>query len=104
MLHLIQKTKVAALAHVDAKTDLHSLYGYFYKLLGNDDSIDIHLAGGDTTSEDTVIDLLKMINQNPQFSLKSARILGDDITSLAIDSRTGQIFTEFHYTQLDLGK
>lgn len=97
------KTKVAALAHVDCTTDLNSLYSHLCNILGNDTAIDIHIAGGDSTSESTVVSILKMINQNPRFILKTARILGRDIKSLAIDSRTGEIFTDFHHEQLDKG-
>ncbi|MGC1853947.1 MAG: hypothetical protein WA659_01015 [Candidatus Aquirickettsiella sp.] len=97
-------TKEAVLAHIDALTTLFSLNQYFTKLSSNaenGDKIQVHLSGGDNSSKKKTTALIKEINDCNDTEIISANICnGNDSKSLAIDSRTGEIFTSFRPNQL----
>jgi len=95
-------TNQAMLTHVDALTSLSSLDAYFDRLSPSPRAkLQVHLAGGDDSSKEQVTIILEKI-----YSLRDAEILsanlccGHESKSLAIDSRTGEVFTVFHPKQL----
>ncbi len=101
------ETKTASLAHVDADTDLSSLGGMFHQLSKESDAtLEVHLAGGLMESRNNVIELIRQIQYQKNIEIKSADIIPESTTttkSLAIDSRTGEIFTQVNLNQLDPG-
>ena len=96
-------TNQTLLAHVDSLTDLKSLALNLNKISDNTPSLQIHLAGGDSSTCAQAAELIKML-EDMNIKIVSASICNDaGSKSLAIDSRTGEIFTFFYPNQLDEG-
>lgn len=115
-------TKNTLLTHVDSYTDLNSLKQHLYTI-SSDRKLQVHLRGGIAApgegEERTLIRLLKMLKTLDNVKIKSAdvdtmqsnssdvpmMIEGDNrvlyIKSLAIDSRNGEIFTDFPALEVD---
>jgi hypothetical protein len=101
-------TKQALLAHMDSSTDSNSLSKYIDIIKGDEPEakIHIHLAGADNSSKKELIELLRFLQTRTNTSIISADILNGVADSypgprsLAIDSRTGEIFTQFDPKQL----
>lgn len=96
----------AALAHIDALTDIASLEEILEKLSKGNAHIDVHLVGGDDTSRDKMVDLINLFKNFHNVSIESADLgKRKDAEaglprSLAIDARTGQVFSDFSKKQL----
>jgi hypothetical protein len=99
-------THKAMLTHVDALTDINSLKKYL-DIIAKDSSepLQVHLAGGDKSSKKMCANIIKMLKDRGDNTIKSSKLipLGQSGESLAIDARTGEIFTSFTFKQLDLG-
>jgi len=88
------QTKTAALAHVDFVTKLSSLAPVFNQLSrGSDAALEVHLVGGETNAD--VAALRKYIQSQNNVLIKSAHLSPPQGAKLAIDSRTGQVMTNF---------
>jgi hypothetical protein len=101
------RTQQALLAHVYILSDLNSLTQYLDKLGGNEQSkIQIHLHGGDDSTRVQANQIIEFIRCRPGAEIVSANICNGshDAASLAIDARTGDVFTDFRPQQLDLGE
>ncbi len=99
-------TKTATLAHIDRLTELNSTDQMFYQLGKEGDSpLEVHLAGGDSSSIEMVTKLVNQIAAKDNVVIKSADIIGNGFEGkrLAIDARTGEVFTDFEVDQLDMG-
>lgn len=100
------ETKTAALSHVDELTLLHSITDIFYQLGKNSkEKLQVHLAGGDESSRNMVTEIINIISHTPNAEIISSDVLnpGGGSKQLAIDARTGEVFTEFKLDQLDTG-
>jgi hypothetical protein len=100
------ETRTASLAHIDALTELPSTDALFYQLSKDSDAtLEVHLAGGMEMSREQVTELIRRIQIKPNVAVKSANIIPEDGgfggKSLAIDSRTGEVFTDFDVHQLN---
>lgn len=99
-------THKAMLSHVDALTDLSSLRRYL-DIIAQDskEKLQVHLAGGQESSKEVCTKIIKMLNDRDDNTIKSSKLipLGGSGESLAIDARTGEVFTSFNPNQLDLG-
>lgn len=103
-----KKTQQALLAHVDMLTDLDSLRLHLNNLGGNaQDKIQIHLLGGNDGTRVQASEIISIINDRGDAEIVSARICSslnrESGEQLAIDARTGEVFTNFTPEQLDLG-
>lgn len=99
--------RTAAVCHVDEGTDLSSLDIIFDTLETNHHSnLDVHLAGGDTSNSsiDMIYEIIQKIEMRKNLVIKSADLLDSKyVTSrytdygkqLAIDARTGLVYTHF---------
>ena len=99
-------THKAMLTHVDGLTNINSLKKYL-DIIAKDSSepLQVHLAGGDESSKKMCANIIKMLKDRGDNTIKSSKLipLGRSGESLAIDARTGEIFTSFDPKQLDLG-
>lgn len=99
-------THKAMLSHVDALTELSSLRRYL-DIIAQDstEKLQVHLAGGQESSKEVCAKIIKMLNDRGDNTIKSSKLipLGGSGESLAIDARTGEVFTSFNPDQLDLG-
>jgi chemotaxis receptor (MCP) glutamine deamidase CheD len=97
--------KTAMLAHIDANTDIQSLHKIIERMGGKDQPLQAHLAGGRPMTETMVGGVLDILKQHGNISIKSADIMNDDdsMKSLAIDSRTGEVYTRFMSMHMDKG-
>jgi chemotaxis receptor (MCP) glutamine deamidase CheD len=102
------ETKTASLAHFDELTDINSIDDLFYQLSENSRAtLEVHLAGGSEESRDKVTEVINRIRRQENVEIKSAAVIHkNDFNgkSLAIDARTGEIFTQFYPQQLDNGE
>jgi hypothetical protein len=99
------ETHSGLLCHIDSLTTLSSLDRHIDKIKGNGTTpIEIHLVGGEMSSKKMVIALLAKIDDMPGLTIKSSNLIGNpqDSKSLAIDTRSGEIFTEFANQQITL--
>lgn len=100
-------THSAMLAHIDGLTNISSLNKYL-EIIAKDSSqpLQVHLAGGTEESKKMCVEIINMLNKRGDNVIKSSKLipLGGSGESLAIDARTGDIFTSFNPDQLDLGK
>ena len=101
------ETGVTALTHIDAATDLrNTIAAAVYGVRGKSSSdvvIEAHLAGatqgnGGESTLAGIVDILDLFdNEEIKVEIKSADVADTDRSeSLAIDSRTGKVFTEFN--------
>ncbi len=100
-------THSAILAHIDELTNISSLNKYLDTIAKNSsEPLQVHLAGGEEESKKMCVEIIKMLNKRGDNIIKSSKLipLGGSGESLAIDARTGEIFTSFNPDQLDLGK
>lgn len=101
------KHKTAALCHIDSMTNLNSLHSIFSNLnptKDKDTPVEIHLAGGDESSKEMVAKVINIIENFEYAKIISASIVRPNPAQLAIDSRTGEVFTDFSAHQLNLGE
>lgn len=98
--------KKALLTHVDALTNLRSVKYHLRKFCENKDmKVQIHLAGGDHSTRNQAVKIVEFTNEFSNTEIISANIgKGGTLKSLAIDSRTGEVFTSFNPTQLAHGE
>lgn len=98
--------KSVALAHIDSLTTMDSVRNLFFVLCNGKSPLEVHLRGGEKASPHLAIQLLEMIDSQPDTLLKSACLCAEDGNSkmLAIDSRSGEIFTDFDIANIDIGK
>jgi hypothetical protein len=96
-----------ALCHLFASTAISSVQNIFDNLKDKKNTpIEVHLLGGEMESIDMAYDLIKLIQKNDDVFIKSCDLI-DKMKHegcedrLAIDSRTGEIYTDFDITQLD---
>jgi hypothetical protein len=97
--------KTAMLAHIDANTDIQSLHKIIEKLGGDGKTLHAHLAGGEAITEKMVTGVLDILKQHGNVTIKSADIMSEQrsLKALAIDSRTGEVFTSFMSINMDKG-
>ena len=94
--------KVAALTHLDTSIALSSVEEMFAELSKDSDAIlQVHLRGGDFMSRKMIDRLLELINGMNNVEIISADLISEDVRSIAIDARTGEIYTEVLFRQLD---
>lgn len=94
------QTKVAALAHVDSLTNINSL-AHHVDQISSVGAVEVHLSGGDSSSKKMVTEIIKLINSRQGAKIISANVCnGYESKSLALDSRTGAVFTSFDPKQL----
>lgn len=96
------QNKTAVLAHIDALTALSSLPTLFQSL--SKEHTVAHLAGGDSSSKTMCIDIIESLNK---YNIKIANadiarsfFSAYDAASLAIDARTGNIYSPVDPKQL----
>jgi hypothetical protein len=93
------KSKSAILAHIDSRIDINSLPRLF-SLLSTEDTV-AHLFGGYISSQDMCMDIVELLEKN-QIKIVNCDIARTsfDPASLAIDSRTGIIYSPVEDYQL----
>lgn len=101
--------KTGAIAHFDTRTDLSSLDKLIEDMGIKNHKLEVHLAGGDETSEHSrnmVGQIIKKLNSYENVQIKSADIMGPsgNLRSLALDTRSGQVYSRFMGSQLDKGE
>ena len=98
----------ALLTHVDFGTDLNSLSEYLDKMGGSaSNKLEIHLHGGDNTTREQMAEIVGLIKQRSDTKIISAELCtgtGGEAKRLALDSRTGEVFTIFDHDQLHRDK
>lgn len=93
-------TNQALLMHIDGLTSLSSLTKHIDSI-ANGITLQIHLRGGDGSSKKMCTEIIKLLKSRDDIQIISANIgTGGNAKSLAIDSRTGEIFTNFSPKQL----
>ncbi|MBN8828686.1 MAG: hypothetical protein J0H68_08260 [Sphingobacteriia bacterium] len=99
------ETKVAALAHIDTLTDLNSIESMLRAVRRSSYSkIEVSLVGGANSTKQLAINLIETFNDETQYLIKSTNLINGQTTQqLAIDARTGKIFTTFDPSNLNLG-
>jgi hypothetical protein len=87
----------AVLAHIDSLTDLKSLKYQFDKLSDGKIALQIHLTGGYSLYKKLAIDIINTLKDYKGAEITSSELCSSDYGSkkLAIDARTGEIFTNF---------
>jgi Protein N-terminal asparagine amidohydrolase len=99
-------THSAMLAHIDGLTEISSLKKHLDIIAKNSsEPLQVHLAGGQEESKKMCAEIIEMLNKRGDNTIKSSKLIpfGGSGESLAIDARTGEIFTSFKPKQLDLG-
>ena len=101
--------KTGAIAHFDTRTDLSSLDKLIEDMGVKNHKLEIHLAGGDETSEHSrnmVGQIIQKLNSYDNVQIKSADIMGPsgNLRSLALDTRSGEVYNRFMSSQLDKGE
>lgn len=100
-----EESKKAVLTHVDSATHLDSL-NRLLKMM-NPSSSSVHLCGGDMSSQDMCMDIVELIESNG-FKISNSDIVRSgfcfDSASLAIDARTGSIYSPVSPKHLETGK
>jgi hypothetical protein len=96
-----EESKKAVLTHIDSKTKLDSL-NRLLKMMSPSSS-SVHLCGGDMSSKEMCMDIVDLIESNG-FRISSADIVRSDVSSLAIDSRTGSIYSPISSEDLEIRK
>lgn len=86
-------SRTAFLTHIDTLSDLQSLK-YIIKSFDSQHST-VHLFGGDNSSAEMVMDVVEIL-ESMNFQLHNTDIVRDSFesASMAIDARTGKIFTQ----------
>jgi len=100
-------THSAMLTHIDQLTEISSLKKHLDIIAKNSsEPLQVHLAGGQEGSKKMCAEIIEMLNKRGDNTIKSSKLipLGGSGESLAIDARTGEIFTSFEPKQLDLGR
>lgn len=92
------QNKIAVLAHVDALTDLNSLSRLFYSV--SKEHTVAHLYGGDHQSKDMCLEIVDILEKE-HIQIVTSDIIRDSYipASLAIDARTGAIYTSIEPTE-----
>lgn len=101
-------TKTGALAHIDTNTDVSSLKQLIESAGGKDEKLEVHLAGGwagEENSQRMVGQVLDTLKGYDNVSIKTADIMNAPGAqkSLALNTRTGEIYNRFMGIQLDRG-
>lgn len=92
------------MAHVDASTRLDNVKQQFDRRLDGASDIQLHFAGGDSSSRQQAGDLAEIFTNDNRYSVKSAEIVrSSGSASLAIDAKTGQVSAGVVPTQVDAG-
>jgi hypothetical protein len=109
-----RETRQASLAHVDVWTQKESIAYMFRKLRGETNAtLEVHLSGAmedleaiGKDVERNVQNVLDILNDTPYASLRSSHLFkrGTASEKLAIDARTGNIFTAFSLLNVPLIK
>ncbi|AIK97263.1 hypothetical protein [Candidatus Odyssella acanthamoebae] len=90
------EAQASALCHIDIFTEISSLNKVFHNLQSQkSEALEVHLAGGDDYVIEMMLSILKLIEQQPNAIIKSANLVTNYANKLAIDSRTGEIYTSF---------
>lgn len=99
------KNKVAVLSHVDSCTDLTSLPKNLFSEISIESTV-AHLFGGQESSKEMCLQILDLIERRgiKIENLDIVRGFGEDAASLAIDVRTGRVYTPVPYVCLDEDK
>lgn len=99
-------TQQGFLSHVDSLTETPCLRQYLQRISGNQsDEIQVHLHGGDNSSREQAAGIVDFLRSQPNIKIVSANLCeGLESKSLALDTRTGEIFTDFAPSQLETGK
>ncbi len=99
------KTFAASLTHIDPTVHANGILNSMIYSLRKEENekLEIHLRGGDGSSKEFAMKLLNDLSQKNNIELKSCSLLSGDheSKSLAIDSRNGQIYTDFLVNQLE---
>ena len=100
------QNKQAALCHIDSLTTLGSLDKWISRIKDRQNIIEVHLAGGSRSSQMLVYELLIKIASDPNLVVKTSDLIDRSEwgKSLAIDTRTGEVFTNFAFAQLSWGE
>lgn len=90
---------------MDKVTTFFSIESLFKTISGCEiDKFEVHLHGGDSDTRTQAAKIVGLVKSQKNSELVSANLCnGDDFKCLAIDSRTGKIFTIFSVRQLDYG-
>jgi hypothetical protein len=98
------KAKEAFVTHIDALTTLKSLNLYFQKLSNEGtQKLQVFLSGGDNSSKENVIDIIKMVKETPYLDIVYSDLINTDnlgSKSFAINAKTGEFYTDVKPTQL----
>lgn len=94
-----KENRRAMLAHIDSLTDLQSLSRTIQKFSSKNTIA--HLLGGDSSSQFMCIELLEVLRKL-NIEIENADLINhfNPSASLAIDSRTGAIYSPIHHSQL----
>ncbi len=95
-----KKTETIFLAHIDGATDLNSLKAVITQF--NPKTSQVHLYGGDASTEKMCMDIFEIFKAS-DFEIYNSDIVrtSNDCASLAIDSRTGKIYSPVRPYQLE---
>lgn len=117
-----RKKKVAAMLHIDSGVDFNSLESYFTEMLGTDSAdntkLEVHLSGAYLPPADNTAAhrkgliifaeaFVQYIQKHPKLEIKSCFLNKSNEPygeRMAIDARTGEIFTKFEASQLAMIK
>ena len=100
-----RQDKRAALAHIDAGTELSCLARMFGRIRdSNDTPLEVHLAGGDSGSTDLICSLIGIVNNTKNAVIKSSNLRTYESNQLALDSATGDIDDTFDIHKTYMGK
>lgn len=92
-----RQDKRAALAHIDAGTELNCLGRIFGRIRESTDTpLEVHLAGGDSCSIDLICSLIGIVNNTKNVVIKSSNLNTYEANQLALDSTTGDIDDTFN--------
>lgn len=90
------QTRTGLLAHLDARTDPQSLNQLLDRLDGGGAALQAHVVGGQEQTRHLVEETLSVLESRPGLSIKTTDVLNDrGLRSLALDTRTGEVFDRF---------
>ena len=97
------ETKKAALSHIDTSLDMNKTLNNMISSIqsSQDKKLSIHLRGGDSSAKNQAKDLLNYLSKRGDVEIKSCSLVTYTSDRLAIDSRTGDIYTNFQVNQLE---
>lgn len=98
-------SKTAAIAHIDPSISMNSVNSFIESIRSDGtETIELHILAADNTRNTNLMDLLKCITSLSNISIKSCHYYSPimssdkyyyDFHQLAIDARTGEIYTNF---------